>query len=48
MVIQTQRVFMIVEGYYSCKKLISKDFIVPLNEKCYSANVAIVPINGIK
>ena len=38
---------MIVEGYYSCKKLFSKDFIVPLNEKCYSANVAIVPINGI-
>nr|DAR90084.1 MAG TPA: hypothetical protein [Caudoviricetes sp.] len=38
---------MIVEGYYSCKKLFSKDGIVPLNGKCYSANVAIVPINGI-
>ena len=47
MVIQTQRVFMIVEGYCSCKKLFSKDGIVPLNGKCYSANVAIVPINGI-
>ena len=47
MVIQTQRVFMIVEGYYSCKKLFLKDGIVPLNEKCYSANVTIVPINGI-
>lgn len=38
---------MIVEGYYSCKRLFSKDGIVPLNGKCYSANVAIVPINGI-
>lgn len=38
---------MIIEGYYSCKKLFSKDGIVPLNGKCYSANVAIVPINGI-
>lgn len=38
---------MIVEGYYSCKKLFSKDGIVPLNGKCYSANVVIVPINVI-
>lgn len=38
---------MIVEGYYLCKKLFSKDCIVPLNGKCYSDDVAIVPINGI-